>query len=546
MGLAPPGWAGNLESAVSFTRPQWTALVVAALLPLAFAAFTRHAWEDYFITLRSSRHLVEGHGLVFNPGERVHTFTSPLGVVVPALCTALAGPDREETALWIFRLVNAALLAGAAALLWRRATSLGLGWVGQVALFALLFLEAKLIDFSINGMETALLVFFTLLLWCEVESRASPRPPVIAIAVAGLMWTRPDAFLLAGAILGARVAIRDPAETTPRAAPRLLRRGLLLGGLFYLPWFAWAWWYYGTPVPHTVVAKSAYTPLVHWEQLLLIPWRTLLGQSMLLDLFLPAYWNFGGWPSLLPHLAHALSGIAAFAWLVPAFPTAARRASFAVFVGMFYLCSIVLFPWYVPPWTALAALALAFLLDAFHRTAVDAGRQGLAQICRSLGATLVVVQVAVLVAVAWQMRVGQSLVEEGVRRGIGVWLRQHAARSDTVFLEPLGYIGYFSQLKTYDFPGLSSPEVVAAVRSGARRYADVIARLQPDWVVLRPAEAARPEFAQTGVLRHYEHVKTWDASPQLASIHLLPGRGWLEAEAQFLLFRKKRAGRQPP
>ncbi|MBM3856168.1 MAG: hypothetical protein FJ399_23920, partial [Verrucomicrobia bacterium] len=121
MWLAPPGRAGNLDSAVSFTRPQWTALVLAALLPLAFAAFTQHAWEDYFITLRSSRHLVDGHGLVFNPGERVHTFTSPLGVLVPALCTALAGPDREATALWIFRLINAAFLAGAAALLWRRA-----------------------------------------------------------------------------------------------------------------------------------------------------------------------------------------------------------------------------------------------------------------------------------------------------------------------------------------------------------------------------------------------------------------------------------------
>src|SRR5690349_11265175 len=57
-------------------RVKWLVVLLAFLLPLAFAGFTGHAWEDYFITLRSSRNLVEGHGLVFNPGERVHTFTS--------------------------------------------------------------------------------------------------------------------------------------------------------------------------------------------------------------------------------------------------------------------------------------------------------------------------------------------------------------------------------------------------------------------------------------------------------------------------------------
>jgi len=42
----------------------------------------------------------------------------------------------------------------------------------------------------------------------------------------------------------------------------------------------------------------------------------------------------------------------------------------------------------------------------------------------------------------------QRLIEDGVRRPIGLWLRAHAASPrDTVLLEPLGYIGYFSGLK---------------------------------------------------------------------------------------------------
>ncbi len=527
-------------------RPRWLVVALAALAPLLFAAITHHAWEDYFITLRSSRNLVEGHGLVFNPGERVHTFTSPLGVLLPALCTAVAGPNREEAALWLFRLCSAAFLAVAASLVWRRALSLGLGPVGRVLLFGLLFLDAKLLDFSINGMETALLVLFVLLLWSELEAPAGPRPGVLALAVAGLMWTRPDSFILGAALIGARVLIRGPAAEARPVPWSSLLRGVVLGGVLYLPWFAWAWWYYGTPVPHTVIAKSAYTPAVHLANLLLVPWQTLLGRSMLVDLFLPAYWNFGGWPRFLVYVAHALAGLTTFAWLVPAIPTPARRASFAVFIGMFYLCSILLFPWYVPPWTALAVIALAFLIDGMHQAAVALGRKGVAQACRAVAVALVALQVAVTAAVAWQMRVEQAEVETGVRRSIGEWLRRHAAPGDTVFLEPLGYIGYFSQLKTYDFPGLSSPEVVAAVRGGARRYADVIARLRPDWVVLRPAEAAREEFASTGVLRDYALVQTWDAVPRLDQIALLPGRGWIESEARFVLFQRLTPGRLAP
>ncbi len=519
-------------------RLKWTVILAAVLVPLIFAAFTAHAWEDYFITLRTSRNLVEGHGLVFQPGERVHTFTSPLGVLLPALCTALAGAGNDELALWFFRMLSIAGLGAGVWLVWSRADTLRLGAVGRVALFGLLCADAKLIDFSINGMETALLVFFVLLLWSELESPAPPRVPVLGVAVAGLMWTRPDAFILGAALLLPHVLIRGGASPRPAIPWSPLLRGLLLGGALYVPWFAWAWWYYGTPVPHTITAKAAYTAPVQWAHLAMLPLNTLLGRSALLDLFLPTYSSFGGWPSFLPRLAHLLGGVAAFAWLVPGFPGAARRASLAVFLGLFYLESIILFPWYVPPWTVLACIALAFTLDSFHAGAQAAGWRAAALAGRISAVALVGLQVAVLTASAWQMRIVQSHVESQ-RREIGRWLHRHAAAGDTVFLEPLGYMGYYSRLKTYDFPGLSSREVVAAVRGGARRYADVIARLQPTWVVLRPHEFRRPEFAATRVLEAYDSVSAWSALPRLDAIAFLPGRVWVEGEAEFLLFRRK-------
>lgn len=527
---------GGHDRRVFSRRLGWLIVGLAFAIPIAFAAFTHHAWEDYFITLRTSRNLVEGYGPVFNPGERVHTFTSPLGMLVPALCTAIVGVHHEIAALWLFRLFDAGLLSLAAWLLWRRADSLRLGGVGRFVLFGLLLADAKLTDFAINGMETAMLVFLVLVLWTELESPTRPRTWVVALAIGGLMWTRPDAFVLIVALLGSHLCIRG--GQGGRIPWPTLVRALVLGGLVYLPWFVFAWWYYGSPVPHTVVAKGAFTAHPTALQLLALPWHVLIGDSMLLDVFMPAYWNFGGWPRGLTSLAHILSAIAALAWIVPRWSPVGRRASLAVFIGMFYVCSIILFPWYVPPWTALSALALAFLADHVHSRLAP---RGVAAATWRIGwVAAIALQVCTLGAVAWQMRIHQLLTEDAVRRDLGEWLGRHAHSSDTLFLEPLGYIGYFSQLKTYDFPGLSSPKVVAAIRSGARNYAEVIERLKPDWVVLRPAELRREEFRRDPVMeRDYEYIQAWDARPELDATRFVPGRAWLEWEAQYLLFHRK-------
>ncbi|HTX66733.1 MAG TPA: hypothetical protein VMD31_13245 [Opitutaceae bacterium] len=513
---------------------------LACLLPLAFAAFTHHAWEDFFITLRSSRNLVEGHGLVFNPGERVHTFTSPLGVLLPALGLGLGHGD-DRVALWLFRLLSAALLAGGAALVWRRAEAFGLGRTGRVVLFGLLLTDAKLTDFAINGQETALCVFFLLLLWSELEAAGPPRPAWLAAACAGLMWTRPDGFILGGALIAATVLIRRRGADAPPVPWAALARGLLWGGLLYLPWFAWAWWYYGSPIPHTVVAKAAVTPPVNIAALVLTPLRALTGQARLEDLFLPTYWAFGGWPVAAAVLAKVLAAIAAFAWVVPGLPAPGRRASLALFLGMFYLDAIILFPWYVPPWTVLAFLALAWTVDGLHARLAAAGRRGWLRAVRVAALVVVGVQAALFVAVAWQTRLQQRWIEDHNRRAIGLWLRDHAAPTDTVFLEPLGYIGYFSRLRTYDFPGLSSPEVTAAIRSGAKSFADLIARLHPDWLVLRADEMYAPNEGSRRIRHDYQFVRLWDSQPDLDQINILPGREWLEVDAQYAVWRRKTA-----
>ncbi|MHC5541492.1 hypothetical protein ACYOEI_25000, partial [Singulisphaera rosea] len=101
-----PGWRGA-----------WVVAVATGLSPLAYALYTNHVWEDFFITFRHSQNLCEGHGLVYYPGERVHGFTSPLGTLLPALCFLATGSRTYFEALWAFRVLSIVAFAGGGVLL---------------------------------------------------------------------------------------------------------------------------------------------------------------------------------------------------------------------------------------------------------------------------------------------------------------------------------------------------------------------------------------------------------------------------------------------
>ena len=72
------------------------------------------------------------------------------------------------------------------------------------------------------------------------------------------MWTRPDSFIYIGLFAGAVFLFNQP-HVTGRDADgwfQLFLRATAVATLIYLPWFLFALAYYGSPVPHTIVAKS--------------------------------------------------------------------------------------------------------------------------------------------------------------------------------------------------------------------------------------------------------------------------------------------------
>ena len=200
--------------------------------------------------------LVEGHGLVFNHGERVHTFTSPLGVLLPALCHLLTFRGSDAAALWLFHVFGALAFAGAASLMHRTASSLRFPPAIAGLLVLWLVTDAKSVDFSINGMETGFLLLFTSHLLWALFACGSRQALQIGLACGGLMWMRPDGVIYIVA-LGLGVLLFAPGEKSRREWLRTLGIAAAVCTLVYLPWFAWAWSYYGTPVPHNLVESAA-------------------------------------------------------------------------------------------------------------------------------------------------------------------------------------------------------------------------------------------------------------------------------------------------
>ncbi len=544
------------SKSVSTSNRSWQApgLIFAGVfaLALAFAAFTQHAWEDYYITYRTSKNLALGHGLVYTVGERVHGFTSPVNVLLPAVLNLLTGNRSDDLVLWLFRVVSSAFLAVAAVLLFDIARKNSLSLLATAVLVGMFALDAKVVDFSINGQEVAFMMFFLALALHALTVRSNRAVLKLGLAGAGLMWTRPDGFIYLGAVAGGFLLF-NAGQPVGQSRQGLLKAFLGAGVIttvLYLPWLLWAWHYYGSPVPHTLIAKALAREL---SQMRRYPLSFTFAST-----FLPAYAViFGGWHWTVGLYGKLLACLCLFYWCLPLARPQARAASFALLLSdcYLYLAASFPYPWYLPNCAILGVFVLAHIADQASDFASALKERNPKQFRRlracirlGLGAVLSAAFV-LLLCVAWQLRVQQREIEQGTRKEIGLWLRQHAASpADKVFLEPLGYIGFFSQLKILDIPGLCAPEVVAAEKKlQTTRFARIIPEVQPDWLVLRPSEAYEVHRTAPRLLTEtFSPVKVFDVSARVASYHWLPGRGYLRADEKFIVFRRNRESPAKP
>lgn len=243
-------------------------MLAAGALPIvAFAVLGwRRRWvsDDAFIDFRVVENLIHGYGPVFNAGERVEAYTSPLWTAILALLHGLFSLPLEWTAVVLGLMLT---LAGVAAgmrgsLLLARSTG-RTGFAVPVGALALIALR-PMWDFATSGLETGLGfawlggTFWALVALDRREAQTTRRRVATAV-LAGLgVVIRPDFGIFTVGFLVMLIAACGPLRR--RTGVFLVLAALALP----LAYQVFRMGYFAELVPNTAIAKEA--SLADWSR----------------------------------------------------------------------------------------------------------------------------------------------------------------------------------------------------------------------------------------------------------------------------------------
>jgi hypothetical protein len=234
-------------------RPGYERWIVAALavLLVVSAYALRFTVDDAYIAMRYSRNLAEGRGLVYNAGEYVEGYTSPLWVLVLAAAHGLGFNMVSAahgigialsvlTLLLVYHMLSMALPDGHAAGRLLPALFLATSWIYA--------------GWATGGLETALYACVAVLGVSHLQSRAleDRGPDWLPLISVAIVLTRPEGFLLAG-VLGLASLVLDVKRGGNLAAT--VGRWALLFALPVALFVAWRLSYYGEWLPNTFYVK---------------------------------------------------------------------------------------------------------------------------------------------------------------------------------------------------------------------------------------------------------------------------------------------------
>ena len=241
------------------------ACIVGGALALAFSA--RFIQDDAFISLRYARNLAEGHGLVFNPGERVPGYSNFLWTLLLAL------PHRVGVDPIAFAHA-AGLLCLVGTLFATRALARAIAGNEHDSLLAAVLLASNytFLCYATGGLETQLQTcLVTTVAWLALGGVAqrSLRGAAAMSFVAGLaMLTRLDSSLLVAPLCAFALlrvvrtpqlhdTVQDRVGRKPGPAlSRWLAAAILPGSILIVMFFIWMKSYYGVFLPNTLAVKG--------------------------------------------------------------------------------------------------------------------------------------------------------------------------------------------------------------------------------------------------------------------------------------------------
>jgi len=419
----------------------WLAVLVEAgrwrlLVPLLAGASLIAAIEwlgvwtidDAYISFRYAANALAGHGLVYNPGERVEGYTNFLWVVlfVPVLAAGLAPTGAGLVLTACAALLTLALTYHAAARTW--------GPLAAAGAAAALVSSVPFVVWTArgSGMETAL---FTLLVLAGVVLASMARPAAAGAVLALAALTRPEGLLVAG-LAGMVLALPHLRSRDWRGAAGAVAPLALAGMAIFVPYYLARFAYYGYPLPNTFYAKVGATGAQVWRGLeYAAAFATLLGPWWLLVAAGLACWWWRG-----------RAAPATLTWL--GLTIVVVYSSYIIAVGGDHFPR---YRFFVPLTPLLALLAGAALQ---HLGTLRAGR-----LLAGSAVTLLLLAALPQHLGARSLAGGngiwseQSVVDKN--REIGLWIRDNTAPGTLVATGIAGALAYYAERPVLDVLGLN-------------------------------------------------------------------------------------------
>ena len=407
-------------------------LVVGGAL---YALRSHWAYDDPYITYRYARNLAQGLGFVYNPAERVLSTTTPLFTLLLAAIVPLWS-DIPRAAL----LIGTISLAAGGLCLWKLGglwENLPIRWIGLAVYptFPLLL--------STLGSETPLYLALCL---AAFVAYAKQRYPACAIFTALAVLTRPDGLLL-GVVFASDFLWR-----TRRPLPW---KAIFLFVALSLPWFIFAWMYFGSPLPATLAAKQHQASME-------------ISQGFIPGFLTVAQWYTGLWYIWLEALLALIGAIGVIvAWRI------ARHWLLLLAWTLFYFLAygvlgVSRYFWYYAPLVPgiLAACGLGLTVLERLGSKLFAGRRLLGPLTMPLLSGVICAALAAGQAYyLWEGRQFQDSRAE-VYRAAGEWLQGNTPPDASIGAFEVGIIGYFAQRPMIDFAGLIQPAIAVQLKPG--------------------------------------------------------------------------------
>lgn len=462
------------------------AVFVTVIFKLLFL-LTHYIQEDAFITWRVAQNLMDYGVIGFNGPEKISASTTHLYVFVSYIFNLIFGKENFIEPLLIF---NSILFTVGS--LFLSHLLLKNAWHKAIFIFLIGILPPA-IKISILGMEYGILFFLEMMLLYYGFSKSKKWAQIILPVF--IVFTRIDTVIFLGIVFVIDVICN-----------KKIRWAYILGGLLGVGGaMAFNWLYFGEIVNNTIVAKKlAYDKHFTWQQDL--------------ENFLENFGNFWGMLKLPGDFNPFTILLLVFEWLcfIYLIRQKERRNFFLWIIFIFgwvkqliFLSQKSLFDWYYwVPQILLFVPVLLFVLEQKEK--------------RNLWlALLLLFYMIPMLAFQTVHSIATGNGEWNYRRTIGLFLNTYEKdKNQWIFLEPAGYIPYFSGLKTIDEVGLVDKKVQGEIRKDKKNFwINTVKKRKPKYL-LAYDDLFQSENAAYLKL-HYKLIKEFRVKNHLKSDYII-------------------------